>query len=73
MKQYDEIALFESMPGRTMKEYVVLPESVYLDKAAFPELLQASIKYVSSLPGERKEAQKVILLFVSERLYRIQP
>ena len=58
LKQYKSITEFEPMPGRVMKEYVEIPESLYRDKAAFPEILNMSVKYVSSLPPKLKKKPK---------------
>ena len=58
MKQYRDLREFEPMPGRVMKEYVQIPESLYRDTAAFPEILNISLKYVSSLPPKMKKKPK---------------
>jgi TfoX/Sxy family transcriptional regulator of competence genes len=58
IKQYKSITEFEPMPGRVMKEYVEIPESLYRDNAAFPEILNMSVKYVSSLPPKLKKKPK---------------
>ena len=50
LKQYKNVTKFEPISGRVMREYVEIPESLYRDKAAFPEILNMSVKYVSSLP-----------------------
>ncbi len=55
---YAEIKLFEPMPGRIMKEYVVLPAHIYTNQKIFNELLTKSIHYVSSLPPKEKKARK---------------
>ena len=54
LKQYQNVTEFEPMPGRVMKQYVEIPESLYRDKAAFPKILNMSLAYVSSLPPKRK-------------------
>ena len=54
-KAYAEVTPFEPMPGRTMKEYIVLPKSVYTDDKAFVEWLYKSVKYASSLPPKQKK------------------
>ena len=46
--------LFEPMPGRPMKEYVVLLKPVYQDPALFNEWLDRSFKYASLLPPKDK-------------------
>lgn len=47
---YDEASPFEPMKGRTMKQYVMLPESLYNDSEKLDEWLERSYRYVSSLP-----------------------
>jgi TfoX/Sxy family transcriptional regulator of competence genes len=54
LKQYKDVREFEPMPGRAMREYVAIPESLYRDKTAFPEILNMSLKYVSNLPPKVK-------------------
>jgi TfoX/Sxy family transcriptional regulator of competence genes len=54
--QADEASVFEPMPGRPMKEYVVIPESLYSDSVKFLEWLDWSYRYVSALP--KKEPKK---------------
>jgi len=56
MMQNDEVVPFEPMPGRVMKEYVVLPESLYQDKVNFSQIIDMSVAYVSSLPVKKKKA-----------------
>jgi TfoX/Sxy family transcriptional regulator of competence genes len=51
----DEVVLFEPVKGRVMKEYVVLPESLYNDPEKFHELLNMSYDHVSSLPAKQKK------------------
>ncbi len=43
-------AAFEPMPGRPMREYVVLPQPVVLDPAALGEWLHRGLTYAASLP-----------------------
>lgn len=56
--EYDEVAQFEPVKGRVMKEYVVLPESLYNDHEKFRELLDLSYNYVSSLPPKKIKPKK---------------
>jgi len=49
MKDCRDVVAFESMPGRAMKGYVVLPQPIYSDNRLFAEYLNKSINYVSSL------------------------
>lgn len=50
LKRYKVVTEFEPIPGRAMKEYVAIPESLYRDRTAFPEILNMSLAYVSGLP-----------------------
>ena len=45
---------FEPIPGRTMKEYIVVPETVYGDRARFKGLVRQSLDYVQALPPRQK-------------------
>ncbi|MBN1456148.1 MAG: TfoX/Sxy family protein [Methanomicrobia archaeon] len=56
--KYTEIRPFEPMPGRIMREYVILPRSVYKEQAIFTDLLTRSIRYVTSLPPKEKHRGK---------------
>ncbi len=47
---YDGMRPFEPMKGRVMKEYVVVPKSIYTHSATFKKLLELSYQYVASLP-----------------------
>jgi TfoX/Sxy family transcriptional regulator of competence genes len=58
LAQCDEAAIFEPMPGRKMREYVVLPESLSADRHTFINWLQRSYKYASSLPPKESKAEK---------------
>jgi TfoX/Sxy family transcriptional regulator of competence genes len=51
-------AVFEPVPGRPMKEYVVVPPNVLADDAAVRGWLRDSMDYVSSLPPKQKKAKK---------------
>jgi len=42
LSTYDEATQFEPMKGRKMKEYIVLPESLYNDPEKFEEWLNRS-------------------------------
>ncbi|MCL7410977.1 MAG: TfoX/Sxy family protein [Methanosarcinaceae archaeon] len=54
----DEVSPFEPMKGRTMKQYVVLPESLYNEFEKLDEWLERSYKYVSSLPLKEPKKKK---------------
>jgi TfoX/Sxy family transcriptional regulator of competence genes len=49
-------AIFEPMPGRPMKEYVVLPELVLSSRTALRSWVQKALRYGSSLPPKVKKA-----------------
>ena len=51
----DEVHPFEPLPGRVMKEYVVLPAPLYRDQAAFGKWLKRSLAYVGGLPPKKKK------------------
>lgn len=55
-KDCEDVVVFESMLGRAMKGYVVLPKTIYSGEKIFVEYLNKSINYVSSLPP--KQARK---------------
>jgi TfoX/Sxy family transcriptional regulator of competence genes len=49
---------FEPMPGRPMKEYVVLPPSVLGDEAALDSWLRRSMAYARALPPKKPKPKK---------------
>jgi TfoX/Sxy family transcriptional regulator of competence genes len=49
---------FEPMPGRPMKEYVVLPRGVLDDAAATAEWVRRGAEYAASLPPKVKKARR---------------
>ena len=49
----DGFTRFEPMAGRTMKEYVVVPKTVYDDRTRFDTLLQKCTEYVRGLPTKQ--------------------
>lgn len=53
----DEALHFEPM-GRRMKEYVVLPDSLYNHREDFDKWLNRSYDYVSSLPPKKTKKQR---------------
>jgi TfoX/Sxy family transcriptional regulator of competence genes len=50
LAECDEAAPFEPMPGRPMREYLVVPESLCGDRTAFAGWLERSFGYARSLP-----------------------
>lgn len=56
---HDEVAPFEPMPGRVMKEYVSLPKSIYGNIEEFRKWLNRSYRYAASLkPKEPKQRKR---------------
>jgi TfoX/Sxy family transcriptional regulator of competence genes len=49
---------FEPMPGRTMKEYVVMLEPVWRDPDALEQWLLRSIEFVGALPPKEPKPKK---------------
>jgi TfoX/Sxy family transcriptional regulator of competence genes len=54
----DEASVFEPMAGRPMKEYAVVPESLYSDAVEFTKWLDRSHRYVMSLPVKAPKKSK---------------
>jgi TfoX/Sxy family transcriptional regulator of competence genes len=52
---HQEVKSFEPAKGRVMKEYVVVPKSLYENKKEFSIWMNKSIDYVSSLPSKKKK------------------
>jgi TfoX/Sxy family transcriptional regulator of competence genes len=57
MSAYDDAAPLDPM-GRRMKEYVVIPSSLYDHKEEFDKWLNRSYSYVSSLPPKIPKSKK---------------
>jgi TfoX/Sxy family transcriptional regulator of competence genes len=49
---------FEPMPGRIMKEYVIIPIWLLEKKKELNQWIQRSLAYVSSLPPKEKKKRK---------------
>ncbi len=49
-----EVSHFTPMPGRMMKEYVVIPPSIYGSVGEFGKWLEKARAYVASLPPKQK-------------------
>ncbi len=55
----DEAKRFEPMPGRIMKEYVVIPQWMLENRVLLNDWVKKSLTYVSSLPPKvRKKGKK---------------
>jgi TfoX/Sxy family transcriptional regulator of competence genes len=56
LAKFDETMVFEPVEGRQMKEYVVLPESLYSRKESLDEWLKRSYVFATSMvPKEQKK------------------
>jgi TfoX/Sxy family transcriptional regulator of competence genes len=51
----DEAAPFEPLEGRVMREYVVLPQTIYDDEWDFESWLNHAFEYTSRLPPKIKK------------------
>jgi TfoX/Sxy family transcriptional regulator of competence genes len=49
---------FAPMPGRVMKEYVAVPESVWIDAENLDRWLRRSVEFVGALPPKEPKAKK---------------
>lgn len=58
ISKFDEVMPFEPIKGRIMKEYVVLPDSIYNDQEKFHEWLNRSFDFVSFLPQKKAKSNK---------------
>ena len=58
MKKYPAAKPFEPLKGRIMKEYIVVPESLYTDAKSFEEWLKRAHAYAASLPPKVKKGPK---------------
>ncbi len=58
LSDWEDSRQLEPMPGRPMKEYVVLPKELYDDPRLLREWLDRSFQYVSSLPLKQEKTKK---------------
>jgi TfoX/Sxy family transcriptional regulator of competence genes len=49
---------FEPMPGRPMKEYVVLPPSVWADRPAARQWVARAVRHASTLPDKKSAPRR---------------
>jgi len=54
----NEARLFEPMPGRPMKEYVVVPIWLLEEPIELEEWIEKSLAYVSEMPPKSKKTKK---------------
>jgi TfoX/Sxy family transcriptional regulator of competence genes len=50
--------VFEPMPGRPMKEYIVLPQTLIADRATLSEWVAKSFEYAASLPSKAGRSKR---------------
>ena len=58
LSECPEARRFEPMPGRVMREYVVLPPELIADTALLHEWLIRSCRFASSLPPKVKKSAR---------------
>jgi TfoX/Sxy family transcriptional regulator of competence genes len=49
---------FEPLPGRVMKDYIVLPRNVYSDGKRFMKLVNQTIEHTAALPPKIKKKKQ---------------
>ena len=54
--------VFEPMPGRAMREYLVLPEGVLSERRVLSAWIKRSTVYVSTMPPKPGKAKKLAIL-----------
>jgi TfoX/Sxy family transcriptional regulator of competence genes len=52
----DGAAIFEPMPGRPMREYVVVPRSLLSNRSELSSWISRSLKYAASLPAKGRKS-----------------
>jgi TfoX/Sxy family transcriptional regulator of competence genes len=57
--KYPEAGPFTPMPGRPMKEYAALPESLVKKESIFKKLIERSYQYALSIPPKPAKRKKV--------------
>src|SRR4051812_22956200 len=58
MLELDGASQFEPMPGKPMREYVVVPVGMVADTSALVPWLERSLAYVATLPPKPSKAAK---------------
>jgi TfoX/Sxy family transcriptional regulator of competence genes len=56
--RYAGATLFEPMSGRPMREYVVVPRSLFADFDAFMDWAERAHEYATSLPAKAPKAKR---------------
>jgi hypothetical protein len=57
LDRYDS-GLFEPMPGRPMRQYVVVPPSLVYDDSAITEWVRRARAYAEQLPAKKPKQKK---------------
>jgi len=58
LREYQEVSMFEPMPGRIMTEYIELPESFVRNDDRLKEWIERSYEFVSSMPPKPPKQKK---------------
>lgn len=56
--EFDEVTPFEPIPGRIMKEYVSIPESVFSQPGMLEQWVSYSYRFATTLPQKVKKEKK---------------
>lgn len=56
--EFPDAVPFEPTPGRVMREYVLVPKSIYRKPGLFEHWLKRGYEFVSSLPPKEKKKKK---------------
>jgi len=55
---YDEVAPFDPMGGRPMREYVTIPDALASEPGVLGDLVKSSFTFASSLPPKKKKPRR---------------
>ena len=58
LSTHKDMTVFEPVPGRKMKEYLLVPKKVRDSQATFDVLLDQSVRYAGSLPAKAAKKRK---------------
>jgi TfoX/Sxy family transcriptional regulator of competence genes len=62
LRTEQDARVFEPMPGRAMREYLVLPEEVLSERRVLSAWIKRSTVYVSTMPPKPGKAKKLATL-----------
>lgn len=57
-KEYPSISMLEPMPGRPMKDYWAMPESLFKDERALRQVAKDSAAHARTLPPKAPKSKK---------------